>query len=142
MVSSTISFVCLKDWDSNMSLPLDKKLDVMALVPWGVIGLMIIIGGLSALIYGLPFETKTDALHTDAQLSTLTVAVAKTADQVNILATNQAVMQEALRNISNQTTELEDLRKMVEQQAIHIEGLEADEKANDSARLARHARSG
>lgn len=110
---------------------------VAELIPWAILGIVVLVGALSVLSYGLPWESKQDASRTDAQIAQTASLLADTIKQVNALTTNQAVMQETVKNISNQSEEISELRKIVEQQAIHIEGLEADEKANDSERNAR-----
>lgn len=105
-----------------------------------IVGAVALIGASIIAIYGLPFESKTSADQTAQQLSQLTTLVNRTVDQVNSLAMNQAVMQETVKTMSVQWGQIDDLRKTVEQMQIHVEGLEADAKADDSARLAARMR--
>jgi hypothetical protein len=111
-----------------------------------MLGFVILLGAGFTLLAMLPWQTKDAATMQNqivaGQLAQVSTLLTKTADQVSALVTNQAVMQETVRNMANQSAQMDDLRKTVEQQAIHIEGLEADQKADSSARLAHRAHLG
>ncbi len=114
------------------------------LLPWMIVGLLVLVGVASD---RLPFETREHAAQTDVRLDKIGELLEKSAAQVNTLASNQAVMQEALKNLSNQSPQIAELQRVVQehalhmaQQDLHIEGLEADQKAESSIRAARAAR--
>ncbi|MFZ1975786.1 MAG: hypothetical protein WAU89_23290 [Candidatus Acidiferrales bacterium] len=106
---------------------------LIKLAPWVLLGLVIIAGGMSSLIYGLPWARQSDvdqlakvvaSDHDDMQAISKTQAV--TAEQQSETAAILSQIQGQLREDENNT----------QQNSLHIEGLEADEKARESAELA------
>ncbi len=112
---------------------------IAELIPWSITGLLVLVGALTVAIYGLPFESKSDGERTTAQIAEVTKTVGQLASVVNQVQRDEAVLGETVKNLAEHEAEITDLRKTVELQALHIEGLEADEKANDSERLAHEA---
>ena len=112
---------------------------IITKLPWAIVGILIIIGGLTAAFAGLPFATKTDLSGTNASLDRAAAQIETLSSSINTMTTSIAVMQKVVENQDAQLTAeaatLNELRSAVEQHAIHIEGLEADEKARESQEL-------
>jgi gas vesicle protein len=124
--------------DEHKHGELALKVDLRT-IPWlfaGILGFLVVLGGVTTAFYGLPFAPKADlereqehSAHLDSQLAQLT-------SQVQIEAQNLAVLTEIVKNTQDTTTRImdtvEDLQKIEQQQALHIEDLEAGEKARET----------
>lgn len=98
-------------------------------IPWLIVGILVIAGGLASLFYGLPWAKQTD-------VDKLTAVVAADHDSMHSISSTQAVATEQQKMTATLLTQLQqdmkDLRGETEANSIHIEGLEADEKAHDA----------
>lgn len=115
--------------ESKWILPVDARI-----VPWALIGLLVILGAMSTAIYGLPWARQSDLeklaqiveydhQHLEGTVNTLAVAATKLQQVTEIVA---RIQDRQGKNEEN-----------IQQNSIHIEGLEADEKARDAHEVLR-----
>lgn len=110
------------------------------LIPWLLTGALVLIGALTVVIYGLPFESKEAGQRNEAQIAEVTKLVGQLATTVYQLQSDEAVMHETIKNLSDREAEIIELRQRLENQAIHIQVLEAETQPDMAAREARNVR--
>ena len=119
----------------------DNGKELLGKAPWYLpwlgsagFGLLVILGLLSTLVYGLPWARQTDL---DKLVGVVSADHATTEGTVN----NLALAAERLRQVTDLVAHLQEKQEVDEtntqQNSIHIEGLEADEKARMSKEILR-----
>ena len=110
-----------------------QKVGLLDYLPWGIIGLLVVLGGATAISAGLPWETKSEALLKEQlmeqKISSAQAQSNTNAQQLGIL-TQQVIVQG--NQISTLTQALQDEAKQREQQRLN--------KSNESLRRERYAR--
>jgi hypothetical protein len=118
----------------------DKTLGGLAalaeLAPWLLVGFLVLIGSVTVAIYGLPFQSKEQGQRDERDVAQIVTVIDRLSDKINAIATNDQVMQHEIQELAKNQAEIDELRKQMLDQAIHIEGLEADEKVNEAERIA------
>lgn len=103
--------------------------DIPPWLPWAIIGLLVVLGGITSFTYGLPFASKADVIDLKAFEKT-------DRDSLITLQENQIVLTEQLKTTNaliERIQKRQDINEQnIQQNSIHIEGLESDEKARDS----------
>lgn len=113
-------------------------------LPWAIIGLLVALGGLTTIVYGLPFARESDLLQLTHVVADQQEQSQKNHDDVAALAQTQAVTANSLQNVANTVeriqTNQDKLTQTIMDMQSHIMGLEADEKARDSEEESRRRR--
>lgn len=105
-------------------------------LPWAIIGLLVALGGLTSIVYGLPFARETDLIALTNVVAEQQARSQKNHDDIASLAQTQAVTADRLQNVASTVeriqTNQDKLTQTIMDLQTHIMGLEADEKARDS----------
>lgn len=127
--------------EGNGELPeFDQQIPWLQLLPWSIIGVLVVLGGLTVGVYGMPFESKIDASYANQRLDRIEHLTDQNTQSINQLITAQAVTTRSVGDLTAFQSQLAQLQQAVTQNSIHIEGLEAESRANMAESAARQGR--
>lgn len=92
---------------------------IAEMVPWLLVGFLVLIGSTTVAIYGLPFQSKEDGQRDERQMAQIAEVVDRLADKVNAISESAKMTQQEVNDLARQQTEIDDIRKQMIDQAIH-----------------------